>query len=42
MENATGSVCSTVQIKGGMFDLKQRKMLLADSEWRAIFLGKKL
>lgn len=42
MENAAGSVCSTVQIKGGMFDLKQRRMLLADSEWRAIFLGKKL
>ncbi len=42
MENAEGALCSTVQIKGGMFDLKERKMLLADSEWRAIFLGRKL
>lgn len=42
MENAAGTVCSTVQIKGGMFDLKERKMLLADREWRAIFLGQKL
>lgn len=42
MENAAGQLCSHVQIKGGMFDLKERKMLLADSEWRAIFLGQKL
>jgi YbgC/YbaW family acyl-CoA thioester hydrolase len=42
MENAAGTVCSTLQLKGGMFDLKQRKILLADSEWRAVFLGKSL
>jgi hypothetical protein len=42
MENAETKVCSSIQIKGGMFDLKQRKILLADPEWRAIFLGEKL
>ena len=42
MENAQGQLCSHVEIKGGMFDLKERKMVLADSEWRAVFLGQKL
>lgn len=42
MENAAGTVCSMLQLKGSMFDLKQRKIMLADSEWRAVFLGQKL
>ncbi|WP_176736828.1 acyl-CoA thioesterase [Oligoflexus tunisiensis] len=42
MENAAGTVCSTLHLKGSMFDLRERKILLADSEWRAVFLGQGL
>jgi thioesterase III len=42
MEKIDGTPCAHLHLKGGMFDLKQRKMLLADREWRAVFLGSKL
>ncbi|MDQ3235041.1 MAG: acyl-CoA thioesterase [Pseudobdellovibrionaceae bacterium] len=42
MENAAGTACSMLQLKGSMFDLKERKILLADREWQAVFLGEKL
>jgi len=42
MENAAGTVCSLLQLKGAMFDLTNRKILLADSEWRKVFLGNRL
>lgn len=42
MERADGSICAYLHLKGGMFDLKARKLLLADKEWRAVFLGNNL
>ncbi len=35
-------LCATLRLKGAMFDLKQRKIILADQEWRDVFLGKNL
>jgi len=42
MEKSSGELCSTIQIKGTVFDLKTRKFISADAEWRSVFLGHKI
>jgi YbgC/YbaW family acyl-CoA thioester hydrolase len=42
MEKSSGELCSTIQIKGTVFDLKTRKIIAADAEWRSVFLGQKI
>lgn len=35
-------LCSTLHIKGAVFHLQERRLILGDAEWRSVFLGKDL